>query len=67
MAVAAVVLVGLARLWEPRSLLALAPLGALWAASAAAAVWQFGLAPAERARLGRELRRGPAKAAVVET
>jgi O-antigen/teichoic acid export membrane protein len=65
--VAAVVLVGLARLWEPRSMLALAPLGALWAVAAAIAVWQFGLAPAERARLGRELGRGAAKPAMLET
>jgi O-antigen/teichoic acid export membrane protein len=63
LAVAAVVLVGVARVFSPGSLLTLAPLGALWAVTAAAAVWRFGLEPHERARLGRELgsrSRGPA-------
>ena len=67
LAVAAVVLVGIARLWEPRSLLALAPLGILWAVTASAAMWRFGLEPYERARLGRELGRRPGGPAVLET
>jgi len=63
LAVAAVVLVGLARVWQPDTLLALAPLGALWTVAAGAAMWRFGLDASERARLGRELgarSRGPA-------
>jgi O-antigen/teichoic acid export membrane protein len=59
LAVAAVVLVGLARWWHPDTLIALAPLGALWTVLAAAAIWRFGLAPEERAQLGRELWRRP--------
>jgi O-antigen/teichoic acid export membrane protein len=57
-----VVLVGIARLWEPRTLLALAPLGALWTVAAAAAIWRFGLAESERAQFRREFwsRRAPA-------
>jgi O-antigen/teichoic acid export membrane protein len=51
---AAVVLVGVARFWEPRTLLTLAPLGALWAIVAAATVWRFGLAAHERAQFSRE-------------
>ena len=53
-AVAAVVLVGVARLWDPQTLLALAPLGALWAVTGAAAMWRFGLAATERAQFTRE-------------
>ena len=53
-AVAAVVLVGIARLWDPQTLLALTPLGALWAVTGAAALWRFGLAPSERAQFTRE-------------
>jgi hypothetical protein len=59
---AAVVLVGLARVWEPRTLLTLAPLGAVWAIVAAAAIWRFGLAPEDRARVGREFLRRPTRA-----
>jgi O-antigen/teichoic acid export membrane protein len=63
---AAIVLVGIARLWEPRTLLALVPLGALWAALAGAAMWRYGLAARERKQFGSEFRRG-APAAVAET
>jgi O-antigen/teichoic acid export membrane protein len=45
----------LARAWEPGTLLALVPLGALWAAVCGAAMWRFGLAAPERERLRREL------------
>ena len=58
LAVAGVVLVALARVWRPGTLLALAPLGALWAVLAAAAIWRFGLDGDERSRFGRELLRG---------
>jgi O-antigen/teichoic acid export membrane protein len=63
--VAAVVLVGVARWWHPDTLVALAPLGALWTVLAAAAIWRFGLAPDERAQFGREFwrRRSPGVAA----
>ncbi len=54
---AAAILVALARAWHPDTLLALAPLGLLWAVVAAALVWRFGLAADERARVGSELRR----------
>jgi O-antigen/teichoic acid export membrane protein len=59
--VAAVVLIGLARWWEPDTLLSLALLGALWLVLAAAAIWRFGLGDSERAQFGREfLQRRPA-------
>jgi len=61
-AVAAVVLVALARAWHPDSLVALAPLGALWAVTAIAAIWWFGFSEDERRRLGVELRHGRATA-----
>jgi O-antigen/teichoic acid export membrane protein len=64
LAVAAVVFVGLARWWHPDTLLALAPLGALWVVSAGAAIWRFGLGADERSRLSRELWRRPRAAAV---
>jgi O-antigen/teichoic acid export membrane protein len=51
---AAVVLVGVARLWEPRTLVALAPLGALWVVLGAAAMWRYGLAARERAQFVTE-------------
>ncbi len=51
---AAVVLVAIARLWDPQTLLALVPLGALWAVTGAAAMWRFGLAAPERALFARE-------------
>jgi O-antigen/teichoic acid export membrane protein len=60
-AVAAVaVLVVVARLWEPRTLLQLVPLGALWVVVAGAAIWRFGLAPRERDQFRHELWRGGA-------
>jgi O-antigen/teichoic acid export membrane protein len=63
---AAAVLVGLARLWEPRTLVGLVPLGAIWAAAAAAAIWRFGLAPEDRERFGREFLRRPTAAAAAD-
>lgn len=51
---AAVVLVAVARTWSPQTLLALVPLGVLWTVCCSAAVWRFGFAGAERARIGRE-------------
>jgi O-antigen/teichoic acid export membrane protein len=65
--VAAVVLVGVARWWHPDTLVALAPLGALWTVLASIAIWRFGLAPDERAQFGREFwRRRPASVAVTD-
>ena len=61
---AAVVLVGLARWWEPRTLPALVPLGLVWTVAAVAAIWQFGLAPREREQFRRELWRGGSAAPV---
>ena len=57
---AAVVLVAVARVWDPQTLLALTPLGALWAVAGGAAMWRFGLAASERAQFAREFgaRRG---------
>jgi O-antigen/teichoic acid export membrane protein len=55
---AVVVLVVIARAWHPDTLLALTPLGALWAVTAAAAIWWFGFAHDERRRLRGELRFG---------
>ena len=52
---AAIVLVGIARLWDPQTLLALTALGALWAVTGSAALWRFGLAASERALCAREL------------
>lgn len=54
LAAGAVVLVGLARWWEPDTLLSLALLGAVWVVVAAAAIWRFGIADEERAQFGRE-------------
>ena len=64
--VAGAVLVALARSWHPGTLLALAPLGALWAVAAAAAMLAFGLTAEQRAALWNELtrRRGAAGVAV---
>jgi O-antigen/teichoic acid export membrane protein len=64
---AAVVLVGVARLWDPQTLLALTPLGLLWAVVAAALLWRFGLAASERAQFAREFwwRRAPTPAVEV--
>jgi O-antigen/teichoic acid export membrane protein len=57
-AAAALVLVLVARVWSPDTLLALVPLGAVWAVVATAAVWRFGFAERERNRLRIELLRG---------
>jgi O-antigen/teichoic acid export membrane protein len=54
LAVAAFVLVGIARWWHPDTLLTLAPLGVLWTVLAGAAIWRFGLTADERAQFGRE-------------
>ena len=54
--VALVVLVGIARVMQPDTLLELLPLGVVWALVCGWALWQFGLDPEERAGLGRELR-----------
>jgi O-antigen/teichoic acid export membrane protein len=51
---AAVVLVAVARVWDPQTLLALTPLGALWAVVGGAAMWRFGLAASERTQFTRE-------------
>ncbi|MCW2963328.1 MAG: hypothetical protein JWO17_580 [Actinomycetia bacterium] len=65
LAVAAVVLVGVARWWHPHTLIALAPLGALWVVVAAAAIWRVGLAADERAQFGREFWRRPSAVVAV--
>jgi O-antigen/teichoic acid export membrane protein len=52
---AAVVLGALARAWSPGSLIALVPLGAIWAVVCIAALWRFGFSPSERAGFVREL------------
>jgi O-antigen/teichoic acid export membrane protein len=59
---AAAVLVAVARVWEPRTLLALVPLGALWTLVAAAGIWRYGLAEDERRRVSREFLRRPTAA-----
>jgi O-antigen/teichoic acid export membrane protein len=56
-AAAAIVLVAVARVWEPRTLLTLVPLGLLWTVVAAALLWRFGLAGDERTQFGREFGR----------
>jgi O-antigen/teichoic acid export membrane protein len=63
---ALVVLVGVARVWEPQTLLALLPLGALWVIVAGAGIWRFGLDADERQRFRRELSQQGAQAAAVE-
>ena len=62
-AVGAIVLVAIARVWQPDTLLALAPLGVLWVVTAIAAVWWFGFADDERRWLEIELRRGGVRSA----
>jgi O-antigen/teichoic acid export membrane protein len=57
---AIVVLVAVARAWDPQTLIQLVPLGVLWVAVAGALVWRFGLAPRERDQFRRELWRGGA-------
>jgi O-antigen/teichoic acid export membrane protein len=53
--VAAVVLVGVARLVEPDSLLVLAPVGVLWLAALGPVLWRFGLERGEREEVRRRL------------
>jgi hypothetical protein len=65
LAVAGVVLVGLARTWKPDTLPSLALLGAIWAALAALAMWRFGFDDQQRSSLQRELTRRPRGAAAV--
>jgi O-antigen/teichoic acid export membrane protein len=59
---ALIVLVGIARVAQPDTLLELLPLGVVWGLGCGWALWQFGLDPAERAGLGRQLRPPPAAA-----
>jgi O-antigen/teichoic acid export membrane protein len=61
---AAIVLVGLARLWSPTTLPELALVGVVWAIVAGAAIWRFGLSPSERAGIARNLRPGVRQVAV---
>jgi O-antigen/teichoic acid export membrane protein len=56
LAAALVVLVGVARLFEPETLLGLAPLGALWVAAAAPLLLRFGLGRDEQSALRRMAR-----------
>ena len=60
------VLVLLARVWEPRTLLAFVPFGLVWAVVAGAAIWRFGLASSEREQFRRELWRPGAAASPAE-
>jgi O-antigen/teichoic acid export membrane protein len=55
---AVVILVGLARWWDPTTLLALVPLGVVWTIGAGAAIWRFGFVTRERDQFRRELWRG---------
>jgi O-antigen/teichoic acid export membrane protein len=59
-AAGAVVLVAVARAWDPQTLVQLVPLGLLWVAAAGALMWRFGLAQRERDQFRRELWRGGA-------
>ncbi len=62
-AAGAIVLVAIARVWRPDTLLALTPLGVLWVVTAAVAIWWFGFADDERRWLELELRRGGVRSA----
>jgi O-antigen/teichoic acid export membrane protein len=64
LAVALVLFGGVARWADPDTLLELLPLGIAWGLTCGLALWRFGLDPAERAGLGRQLR--PASAPVPE-
>lgn len=55
LAAAAIVLVALARVWSPGTLVALVPLGAVWAVVCGAVMWRFGFAASERASFAREV------------
>ena len=57
--VAAVVLVGVARAFDPTTLATLLPVGILWIAGLLAAVWRFGISGQERAALHGQLGRRP--------
>lgn len=61
LAVASVVLIGVARLLEPSSLLTLAPIGVLWLAFLMPVLWRFGLDSREREEIRRRVlsRRSP--------
>jgi hypothetical protein len=59
---AGIVLVVVARAWDPQTLVQLVPVGVLWVAVAGALMWRFGLAPRERDQFRRELWRGGATA-----
>jgi O-antigen/teichoic acid export membrane protein len=61
---AALILVGLARIWSPRTLPELGVIGAVWALAAGAAIWRYGLSPSERAGIARNLRPGVRQVAV---
>jgi hypothetical protein len=66
-AAALLVLVGVARLAQPETLLGLAPLGALWVGVCGLALWRFGLPDDERAALrGLAGRRGTPAVADLE-
>jgi O-antigen/teichoic acid export membrane protein len=65
LAVAAVVLVALARVWKPETLLTVAVLGAIWVVPAALAIWRFGFDDQQRSGLRRELTQRPRGAAAV--
>lgn len=66
LAAAALVLVALARWWRPETLVALVPLGALWALVAGVAIWRFGLAARERAQFRGQFLRPVAAAVPVD-
>jgi O-antigen/teichoic acid export membrane protein len=55
LAVASVVLIGVARLLEPSSLLTLAPIGVLWLAVLTPVLWRFGLDSREREEIRRRV------------
>jgi O-antigen/teichoic acid export membrane protein len=52
---AALVLVALARVWSPQTLIALVPVGVIWTVVCSALMWRFGFAPIERAGFAREV------------
>lgn len=55
-AAALLVLVAIARLTEPDTLLELLPLGIAWLLACGVALWRFGFNESERATIGRQLR-----------
>lgn len=60
--VAAAILAGVARAYDPDTLLGLVPLGLLWVAAFLPVVWRFGISAEEREALVRQLRRRGAPA-----